>query len=391
MIRWLAVDVTGAIFAYLPSLTLGGPLRRTMGRVESQTASLLVDARTDPDWSFVAEFRGALIAYDGDPGQEVVQWGGIVTKSTRDLSNVVQFSLSTMEAYLDRCYVGDYAVTGRPQSLIVSDLIAQFCTGWPITVTVVDNGKARDRTYAAISDKSVFSLLTELAGVIGGPQWAMGWRWARNPDRITPVLMVGTRIGTATRPGMSPAATFTTEMLTSFTLERDYGAGKGANLVTATSSAQGDTRPQRSASAVQPGRPVIEYRWSPSSSITNPDTLQAHADRALQVLKDGAQTVALTATVAGAPRVGVDWDLGDDIGYSVSSPTLGLAPARPATPAVPVTTMIPLRIPFTISTSSAAVPAVPETYGVVDGVAQCIGYDVTATTITPYLAASGGF
>ena len=389
MLRWLAVDVQGAVVAHLPSLALGGPLRRTMGRVESQSASLLVDAKTDPDWPAAIEpFRGALIAYDGPPGAEAVVWGGIVTHTTRDLSNAVKLSLASFEAYLDRRYVGNYSVSARPQSLIVSDLIGQFCGGWPITVAVVDNGKTRDRTYTDVSDKTVFSALTELAGVIGGPQWMMGWQWTRNPDRITPVLTVGTRIGAAVKPGMSPAAMFTTEMLDDFALDVDYGPGKGANVGTATSSAQGDTRLQRTASVVQPGRPPIEYRWSPSSSITNPATLQSHAEQAVAVLKDGAQTVAFTAAVAAAPRVGVDWDLGDDIGYRVTSPTLGLTPGRPATGSG-AGSVIPRTIPYAIG--APFVPATPDTYGVLEGVAQCIGYDVTPTTITPYLAAAGSF
>jgi len=383
MLRWLAVDVQGAVVAHLPSLALGGPLRRTMGRIESQSASLLVDAKTDPDWRAAIEpFRGALIAYDGPPGYEAVVWGGIVTRPVRNLTNVVGLSLATFEAYLDRRYVGDYSQFGRPQSLIVSDIIGQFCGGWPITVNVVDNGQPRDRTYADIADKTVFSALTELAGVIGGPQWMTGWQWARNPDRITPVLTVGTRIGVPAG-GMSPAATFTTEMLDDFTLDQDYSGGKGANVVTATSSAQGNTRLQRTASVVQPGRPPIEYRWSPSSSITNPDTLQSHADQAVAVLADGAQTVAFTAAVAAAPQVGADWDLGDDIGYSVESPTLGLTSTQELDSTIP----IPRTIPYTIGpTWTATVLRAP-----LEGVAQCIGYDVTATTITPYLAVTGGF
>ncbi len=390
MLRWLAVNVQGAVVAHLPALVLGGPLRRTMGRIESQSASLTVDAKTDPDWAAAVEpFRGALIAYDGEPGYESVVWGGIVTHTTRDLSNVVRLSLASFEAYLDRRYVGDYTRTGWPQSAIVSDLIALFGGGdWAINVNILDRGRPRDRTYTDIADKTLFSALTELAGVIGGPQWMMGWRWVRDPDSITPVLTVGTRIGAAVQPGMSPAAMFTTEMLTDFALDVDYGPGKGANVGTATSSAQGDTRLQRTASVVQPGRPPIEYRWSPSSSITNPATLQAHAEQAVAVLKDGAQTVAFTAAVAAAPRVGVDWDLGDDIGYRVTSPTVGLTPGRPATGSG-AGSVIPRTIPYAIG--AGFVPATPDTYGVIEGVAQCIGYDVTPTTITPYLAADGSF
>src|SRR5690349_10092355 len=105
-LKWLAVDtVKGAVICHLPSVTPDGPLRRTIGRYESQTASLVVTESTSPAWpNAVIPFQSILVAYDGPVGSERIAWAGVVLQSTRTLGNVVQLSLATPEIYLDRRY-----------------------------------------------------------------------------------------------------------------------------------------------------------------------------------------------------------------------------------------------------------------------------------------------
>lgn len=357
MLQWLSVDATGKVVAYLPSLSADGPLRRTMGRYESQTATLVVDLSTDAAWiEATSPFESALIAYETS-GAPV--WGGIVTHRSRDMSNVVKLTLATPEVYLDRRFATDYSVTGRDQNLIVTDLLGMAggvagvagSFGWSFTSAVAGSpGVARDRAYLATDDKTIYSALQELAGVIGGPQWLTGWAWTHNPERVIPVLRVGTRIGVAMLPGFRAPATFTEQMLTAFTFDEDYSSGKGANWLTAVSSGQGGTRPQATAYEIQPHRPVVEHRWTPSTSISNTGTLQNHADAALAQMRVGTRVVSFTAARSAAPQVGVDWDLGDDIGYSVNGPTLQAG---------------------------------------ITGVGQVIGYDVGPDTLTPYIAQGG--
>lgn len=353
MVRWLAVDKQGRIAAYLPQLTVSGPLRRTMGRIETLSATLTVDATTDPDWrTATSEYACAILAYDGDPGHEAVIWGGIVESRGEDLlGNTIALNLVSFESYLDRCMIGDQAYSDYPQSLIFSDLANLYAgldTGWPLEVKFQSPAdpsltRRRDRTYTADQDKSVYSAISELAAVDGGPQWMVSWQWL--PNMITPLLVVGDRIGRAAVDGV---VTFSSQMMTSARRVTDYSKGRGANVVTATSS-PGGVRMARtvSAAAEQPTRPHVEHRFSPSTSITNPDTLTQHAARAVQVMKDGAQTISFVLSRAAAPRVGIEWDLGDDIGYAITGPLL--------------------REPLT-------------------GVGQCIGYELTEATITPYLA-----
>lgn len=361
--RWVATDTTGLVIATLTSLVPAGPLRRTMGRYESQTFTLTVDPKIDPDWLYATTpMQGALICYTGDPGQEVIEWGGIVTRRKRGLSNVVELSAATPECYLDRRYTGNYSVTGRDQNLIASDLVTLATqgdadvpgsTGWPFRINVVGAaGTTRDRTYADQDDKTLYSALDELAHVIGGPQWMTGWEWTHGPERIRPVVTVGTRIGVAKTPGLSAPVTFTPPMMTSGTLDEDYAAGKGANLITAVSSGSGATRPQSSVGTLQAHRPVVEDRFTPSTSITRVSTLTAHAQSQLATEANGAQSLSFTVARQGSPRLGVDWNVGDDIDVILDGPTF------PA----PITTT-----------------------------GQCIGVEVGADEITPYLATSEGF
>jgi hypothetical protein len=97
-------------------------------------------------------------------------------------------------------------------------------------------------------------------------------------------------------------------------------------------------------------RPPFEYRFTPSTSISEVSTLTAHAQSALAQMQDGAQALTLTAIVQDAPRLGRDWFVGDDIGYRIQS------------------------------------PAFPDG---LEGVARCIGWKVSVaepSTVTPILA-----
>ena len=361
--RWVATDSSGYIIAALPSLIPDGPLRCTMGRYESQTFQLVVTPQTDPSWlSATREGAGALIAYVGEPGAEQVVWGGIVLQRERNLGNRVKLTAATPEVYLDGRYTGDYSVTGRDQNLIVSDLIgkaagghasASGSGGWPFTVRVVGSaGTARDRTYTDKDDKTLYSALDDLAGADGGPQWMTGWEWQHNPERIVAVATVGTRVGRAKTAGLSAPVSFTTRMMTDAAHVSNYSPGAGGNVVTAVSSGEGDARPQQTAGVFQQGRPVWEVRFTPSTSITKLSTLLGHATARLGTIANGSQVISCTLARAGAPRVGIDWDLGDDADVTIDGPLF----------AEPITTT-----------------------------GQIIGYDLDADTITPFLAQDGGF
>lgn len=328
-LQWVAVEArTGLQIAELPGLTLTGPLKGTLNRYETATADVPVSpVGTPPPVNWLRATKPgatALVALDDD-GSPV--WGGYITQRTRSTDDAVTLSLASAESYLDRRYVGTVTYTNVGQNAIVADLIARYVVdgagglpGIPLRVQASGAGTLRTRSYAIEDDVKVYARLQQLAGVEDGIEFTIGWEWQHSPERLTPVLYVGSRAGTPAPAGLAPAVTFSLPgSVASVELVEDYSDGKGANDVTAVSSGQGDTRPTSGPvrTADYDDRPTYEYRWSPSTSTSDVSTLQAHAREALAILGGGAAAMTLTAAIQGAPRLGTDWVIGDDVGYDI--------------------------------------------------------------------------
>jgi hypothetical protein len=180
---------------------------------------------------------------------------------------------------------------------------------------------ARTRTYLDTDDKTLYSCLSDLSGVIGGPEWTIGWEV--NGNLYTPVLYVGNRIGAAVTPGLGANAVFNMPgPTTKAQLVESYASGNGANDVMATSSGSAGARPQsphQTPATGYNGRPIVENRFSPSTSITDVNTLTAHAQRALSASQNGTVALTISAARQEAPMVGKDWSLGDDVGFDLTS------------------------------------------------------------------------
>jgi len=320
-LTWLSVDArTGGVLADLPDLDCP-KVSRSICRYDSTTATLPVP--TAPEgWELSTRPGGAvmILLSDGAP-----IWGGLVTQRTRGSGDTVALALATLESYFDRRFVGDVTYAAVGQNAIVADLIARYVAtgplgGIPIRVVQVGGaGTLRDRTYTDDSDKSIYSVLTELAALIDGIQYSVEWEHLTSPERYCPVLYVGSRIGTPVQAGLAPTAVFDLPgCVTEASYTEDFSGGRGANSVVATSTATADVRPQSPPQlAADDGRPTREFRFTPSSDITITDTLTDHAQKALAALATGANALTLSAAVAAAPKLGTDWVLGDDIGYLI--------------------------------------------------------------------------
>ena len=357
-LQWLAVDLlTGKILCDLPGLDSKDPFRRTLGQYETSTATFTVSDTTDPEWERgLLEGGAACIAYTGQPGLETIVWGGIVTQAPRNLGNTIDLSLITVEGYLDRRYTGAYVATSRDQNLIVQDLVQQFAAdtgGLPITVTIVGGaGAVRTVQYNDYDDKTVYSTLTALSALTGGPEWTMDWMWDHSTQLITPVLYVGNRIGSSPPAGLAPAVTFDETQMTDAKIPHDWSAKTGANIVTATGPGQGLARVQSTAvSTAFAGRPKYELRYAPDTSIFDSLTLANHAAETLAAVGNGNQQFqfAVQNNLPGF-QLGLDWFIGDDLGFSVQSPTIP----------TPIT-----------------------------GVSRCVGYEASDTTVKPLLVNPG--
>lgn len=322
-IQWVAVEArTGKVIADLPLLSCPR-VRRSIGRYETATATLPIAVGSTPENWLDATQPGAanLILLQDD----LPIWGGMVLRRNRGVGDTVELTVATLESYFDRRFVGDVTYTSTGQNTIASGLVTSYIAagvngGLPIRVEVLGGaGTLRDRTYADRDDRTVYSALTDLMGVDGGPEWTVEWEWQHSPERITPVFRVAARIGVAPMLGLFPAATFEYPGQVSIvSLADDFSSNKGANSVVAVTTAQGDVRPQSPAQVrVDGSRPTFEYRWTPSTSITVVDTLTAHAVSALDVLGSGTSSLSLTAVVQDAPKLGVDWSIGDDIGFKL--------------------------------------------------------------------------
>lgn len=327
---WVATEVlTGKIIADLPDLQVE-KVKLSLGRYESAPATLpLPNAPENWERATLEGATNLILLADNpdDPAHGIPVWGAMVTKTDRDHTDILPMTVATVESYLDRRFVGDKVFEHVGQNDIFKYLIETHVAtgsngGLPIRVQVVNGGagKLRDKEYKDQDDKTVYSAITDMAAIIDGFEWTIGWEWQSNPERITPVAYVGDRIGNAVTGDMKPAATFYLPgSVSSLSNPRDYSNGNGANDVMATSSGQGDIRPQSPRQTfADPQRPTFEHRFSPSTSITEIGTLTEYAEAALEVLKDGITSVGLSAATQKAPKLGVDWNIGDDIGFDIT-------------------------------------------------------------------------
>src|SRR5690606_12554132 len=179
-------------------------------------------------------------------------------------------------------------------------------------------------------DATVYSRLRELMGVADGPEWTIDIEWGdATKTWIRKIFRLRKRIGVQSA---EPDAVFTTGSASAvmstvgasearYTLREDYSSGRGANHIVATSSGEGETRPQsepaRDEALLASGWPRYEHRYSPSSSILNIETLSAHARAALELMRLGSRTLLITARADAYPVLGTHWRIGDDIGYEL--------------------------------------------------------------------------
>jgi hypothetical protein len=327
--EWVAVSLLdGEIIVDVPMLEVEA-VSASMGRYETTTGSLpIVPGKVSPEWRrATTPWASALVLLDDnplDPAHGIPVWGGIVTRRSRNETDRADLDLVTAEGYFDRVYVGDETFAAVPQCTIAETLIEEYAGaaggGIPLRVEIVgDVGQERDRTYLDRDDKTLYAIVRDLAGIINGIEWFIGWEWQFAPDRLTPVVYLGDRVGLDVTEGLAPAAVFDLPgSVRTFEFIEDYGHGRGANDIMATSSGEGELRPQSERQVyVDPLRPRLEYRWTPSTSITETATLDGHAERRLPEMRNGTQAIGLDLNLSTAPKLGVDWGIGDTVGIDL--------------------------------------------------------------------------
>lgn len=244
-----------------------------------------------------------------------VLWGGIVVKRERTLQGSgLSLTVATVEHYLDSVYVRDHSYPGWEQTSIASDLVTSTLENhrFMFDVEVASSGIHRDRTYEESSDKTLLSALQELSNVKDGPEWCTSWHV--RDGKYVPLLTIADRIGSVT-----PVTTFDESVMTSFKVLEDYTSGYGANMVVAVGDSTGESQLRSDVMvSEQSYRPVVEHVVRPSSSITQKETLDAHASSALERLRDGTNTMSMTLSLLDAPIVYEEWKPGDVVAWTVT-------------------------------------------------------------------------
>lgn len=309
--QFLAVSLTsGIVLAEFPDLQIS---KLSYRFEETTSGTMMLPWRNIPsNWSEATiPYGTAILLVRGS----TVLWGGIIVKRERTLQGEgLSLTVATVEHYLDSVYVKDHSYSGWEQTWIASDLVTSTLDGhrFMLDVDTASSRIRRDRTYEESSDKTLLSVLQELSNVQNGPEWCTSWR--ADNGRYLPVLTVADRIGSLT-----PVTTFDESVMTSFAIVEDYTSGYGANMVWAVGSTTGEDQLRSDVMvADQSYRPVVEHVVRPSSSITQKETLNAHASASFQQLRDGTNTMSMTLNLLAAPIVYEEWRPGDVVAWTVA-------------------------------------------------------------------------
>lgn len=309
--QFLAVSLTsGLALAEFPDLQVS----KLSYRFEETTSeTVLIPWRNIPsNWDEATIPYGvAILLVRGS----TVLWGGIVVKRERTLQGEgLTLTVATVEHYLNGVYVKNHSYSGWEQTWIASDLVTSTLGNhrFMLDVETASSGIHRDRTYEESSGKTLLSVLQELSNVQNGPEWCTSWHV--RDGKYVPLLTIADRIGSVT-----PVTTFDESVMTSFKIVEDYTSGYGANMVWAVGDTTGEDQLRSDTMvAEQSYRPVVEHVVRPSSSITQKETLNAHASASLEQLRDGTNTLSMTLSLLAAPILYEEWKPGDVVAWTVA-------------------------------------------------------------------------
>ncbi|MFE3386377.1 hypothetical protein [Streptomyces anulatus] len=321
ILAWYGCDLrTGGIVEDLPSLAPSGPLSRRLGASTSAQFDLTL-AGAPAGWQEATDHgRTLLVAVDTETDRPI--WAGLPLNRAGGSAPSISFGAATPEAYLDRRYTGTHTLIQQDQADVVTAVMTSALSqGPPFVMDAPPTGVLMDFDVQDSDDRTILSVLEELSGAEGGPEWTVDVEWADAahtgfvlPVRVRPAIGL---------QSTNPEAVFDYPgCVTSYTLTESYEAGKGATAVVARGEGEGESR-LTSASMVATtleaaGWPRYVHRFTPASGVTDPAQLDAHATKALALMQTGSNVWTFEAKVMESPRLGRDWGLGDTVQISVS-------------------------------------------------------------------------
>lgn len=261
-------------------------------------------------------------------------WSGIVTYRSIGSDATIKVTCATPEVYFGERYIRDHGWNSLDEAQIMLHLIQdaeQYEGQWRglnLLLDAPNTGVKRERTYFDSENKRVLDGLEELMAIEDGAEWTVDTVWS-NEDRqgFRFVFRVRREIGRrAANPNVQFVASlpsFDSVSAGNATYEQtqDGSNGKQANVVIAYSSGEGDDKPissrQIDTQQLNAGALVREHRYQPSNNITDQRTLDAHARAELARIKLGSEILHIESAYNAEPRLGYDWDLGDDVAWDL--------------------------------------------------------------------------
>ena len=322
VVRWLVADLkTGNVLEWLPFNR--GTVSRTLCDYTSDTVSVPMPLHGAASGlgRRIRKGRTAIVCLINNKPA----WSGIPMKTISGHNIDMQLGCVSIEGYLWRLFVRDLYFENVDESAIVAGLLssAAGANGIRLIMDCPPTGVRRTRRYFHTDNAYVGDRLKELSEVIDGPEWTIDTEWDVENERVVWVFRLRRRIGVT-----EPRVTLATDgpAAARWELTDDFAEGYGATHVLAySSSGEGEARPESApfvASALEAdGFPRYEYRFSPSSSITDLETLNDHAESELRFTQNGTRSLKMTVRRNAEPgRWAVDWDMGDNLRFDLKGP-----------------------------------------------------------------------
>ncbi|MGZ0151870.1 hypothetical protein ACXJJ3_32760 [Kribbella sp. WER1] len=316
---WYGADlVTGNIIEELPFVP-GGPISRVIGAYTSLQGTLALPD-SPAGWEAATE-PGRVMLVCVRAEDEMPLWGGIVIGRSGGTNFTIELSLVSIEGYFDRRFVKARDNEQRNASGIALNLVFDIPESIGLTWLAYTSDLTLDREYTDTSDQTVYSQLTELMGLQGGPEWTVDILWKNaNHTAFDKRFHVEQTIGRGSWDNPEAVFDFPGNVV-EYTLSEDFTSDKGANHIEYFGDGEGDTRPAgvpaRATDLLAAGWPRYEFRRTIAGADED-DDLTKHAAEALTWMKQGARIVTLVGRASEAPRLEVAWSLGSPVKLEVS-------------------------------------------------------------------------
>lgn len=322
-VEWWSVDFKTGARGNRLHVDAAGKVSRIIGVSTDSTISVRCanDGVAVPGWDEgTTPGRNLIVAVDAD-GDHII-WGGLVRDRNSTEGPWVEVSANTLEAYLSRRFIKNPLTwTDAYPSTIAADVLGQVTGLTPLTVSTAQAGSpVVDGFYDTSDSKRVGDVLVDLSVLANGIEWTVDLEWA-NAEHTTMryVARVGPRLGTAA--GLAATQWTMPGCVQSFRFLENFGEENGANDVLALSSGEGGSKPRSTRyedTALLASYARFERRFTPASSITSTTTLDQYAEAELARTRLGVTQLTIEANLDAAPKVNLDWWLGDDIDVSLT-------------------------------------------------------------------------